>query len=101
MRNRTRPNGPSAVEVLEDRRLLSAEVVNGTLGVVGTNGPDRITIWQQVGSNGLEIHVVMEALLFGRPPETYQFPADKVHSLLVRALSRDDAWNLFPAPGPA
>ena len=101
MRNRTRLNGPPAVEVLEDRRLLSAEVVNGTLVVVGTNGPDRITIWQQVGPNGLEIHVVMEALLFGRPPETYQFPAEEIHSVLVRALAGDDAVNLFPAPGAA
>jgi Ca2+-binding RTX toxin-like protein len=86
---------------LERRRLFSADVVNGMLVVVGTNGPDRITIWQDVGPSGPVIQVVADALLMGRPPETYQFPADGISMVVVRALAGDDAVNLFPAPGAA
>ena len=88
-------------ELLENRRLLSADVVNGTLVVVGTNGPDRIAMWEDVGPKGTVIVGYVDALLFDRPPETFEFPAEGVHSILVRALPGADTVDLFDAPvGP-
>jgi Ca2+-binding RTX toxin-like protein len=88
-------------EPLENRRLLSANVVNGTLVVVGTNGPDRIAMWEDVGPKGPVIVGYVDAQLFGRPPETFEVPAESVHSILVRAGAGADTVDLFDAPvGP-
>jgi Ca2+-binding RTX toxin-like protein len=91
----------SFVEVLEDRRLLSADVVDGTLFVVGTSGPDRIAMWEDIRPKGPVIVVIIDAQLLGRPPEVYEIPADGVRSIFVRALGGGDEVNLADYPlGP-
>src|SRR3954469_8608948 len=95
---RAHSDNASPVELLENRRLLSAGVVNGMLVVVGTNGPDRIVMWQDVGAKGPVITGFVDALLFERPPETFEVPAEGVRSILVRALAGDDTVDLFNAP---
>src|SRR5690349_19613046 len=85
-------------EHLESRRLLSADVVDGTLVVVGTNGPDRISMWEDIGRDGPVIIVYVDALLMGRPPEQYAIPREQVRSVLVRGLAGDDIIELDIAP---
>jgi Ca2+-binding RTX toxin-like protein len=90
------------LDKLEPRRLFSATVVDGMLVVVGTNGPDRIVMWEDEGATGPVIVGFVDALLFGRPPETFEVPAEGVRSILVRALAGNDTVDLFDAPvGPS
>ena len=99
--NSTTCNERSAIQSLELRRLFSAMVENGTLVVVGTNGPDRIRMWED--QRGAQVVIVgyIDALLLGRPAEGFEVPADGVRSVVVRALAGDDDVDLADAPlGP-
>jgi Ca2+-binding RTX toxin-like protein len=90
-----------AVEILEQRRLLSADVVNGTLVVVGTAGPDRIGMWEAIRDKGPVIVGYVEPLMVGSAPERFEIPAEGVQSVLVRAGAGDDEVDLSIAPmGP-
>ena len=85
-------------ESLEARRLLSADVVNGTLMVVGTAGPDRIRVWEHREAKGRSIVGYIDALMLGRPPEVFGFPAEGIYSVLVRAGGGDDDVDLSDSP---
>ena len=94
-------NGNSVVEALESRRLLSVGVVDGTLVVVGSAGPDRIRLYDDVTDKGPVIVVIVERLLIGGAPEVHEVPSEGVRSVLVRAGAGDDEVDLFDAPtGP-
>ena len=79
------------VEALEARRLLSAEVVNGTLVVTGTAAPDRILIWEEIASKG-------PAIVGHVNGEGFEVPADSVRSVLVRGLAGADRIDLASFP---
>ena len=86
------------IEALERRQLLSADVVDGTLVVTGSAGPDRIRLYNDIGPDGPVIVVYIDRLLAGAPPEQYAVPADGVRSILVRAGAGDDDVDLVSAP---
>jgi hypothetical protein len=90
--------GTRFLDELEPRRLFSVQVVDGTLEVTGTNGPDRIAMWQFEGPKGLVIDGYTEALISGRPPEPFEVPAEGVHLIRVRAFAGDDRVDLIDAP---
>src|SRR3954465_4260594 len=88
----------SFVDGLEPRRLFAVQVVDGTLEVTGTNGPDRIAMWQFEGPKGLVIQGYTESLISGRPPEAFEVPAEGVNSIRVRAFAGDDTVDLIDTP---
>src|SRR5262245_16705519 len=74
---------PTAFEVLEQRRLLAASVVNGVLTVTGNTGPDLIT----VSLSGSSFSVRHNS-------NTQTFPTAGVGSIVVNALDGDDVIQI-------
>jgi len=79
--NRTPRGATPAIENLEDRKLLSASLVNGILTVTGTSGADRIELQRRADKGQLKLE------LNGR--ET-KFSLSSVKKIVVNALGGND-----------
>jgi Ca2+-binding RTX toxin-like protein len=95
----TSPATHSPVEAVEERRLLSAAVVDGTLVVLGTAGPDVIHIEEYSDELVSRVVVYVSPLPDGQP-ESFKFPAADIHSIVVRAGAGDDVVNFISSRLP-
>src|SRR2546428_6451809 len=91
-----------SVDSLEPRRLLSASLTDGVLVVEGTPLSDAILIRQQPGPNDAPVYAVEIGPNDGseRPTQYWEFPADAVKSIVVRAGSGNDLVDLAIATYP-
>ena len=90
--------GPAAeIEALEARRLLSAKVQDGVLFVVGTDGPERIKVWEYPKGT-LEYVVVILPIPSAGTSEHYIIPGDGVRLVSVRALGGNDVVDVYSSP---
>ena len=89
----------SSVEALEQRRLLSATLVDGTLFVVGTAAQDGIHL-NVFANEGGPSFIVGGVYPLGGPGESIRFPAADVRSIVIRAGAGDDRVNFWVPLSP-
>ena len=85
-----------SVESLEERRLLSAAVVDGMLVVVGTAGPDHVRVYESFDVVVPEVTGFVRRLPDG-PFESFAFPAESISTIVIRAGAGDDRVD-FASP---
>ena len=89
-------------ETLEPRRLLSATLTAGVLSVEGTAAADDIRVYFYRSEPGADAKYVVEVgPRFTKPPTRFwEFPAEDVRSVAVRAGAGDDVVDLAAATIP-
>ena len=84
-------------EMLEQRRLLSATLVNGLLVVTGSSRPDQILMFREPGLNDAPVYTVVIQDDTTRPVYQASFPLGQVRAVAVRAGAGDDVVDLAVA----
>ena len=88
-------NSTALIAPLEARRLLSAAVVDGVLVLAGTAAPEKFIVLHSAVNNQPETYSVsITSIPPSGPGEHYDFPAEGVRSIAVRAGAGNDVVDL-------
>src|SRR3712207_2609704 len=91
---------PHLFDRLEPRRLMSVDVTDGVLTIVGTPTSDRIVVLEEEFRGRPKAFSITVAPLYDGPGETYRIPAEGVRSLKILALGGNDLVDLAIATYP-